>query len=128
MSLNRESQREIESNVITSLRNIVMVILSAGMLGMAMVKLVGVPQLIDSFSNWGISREIAFGIGVIELIIAIAIFITESRKYALIALAILLFGAIATHLYHQDIAGAIGPVAVLIGGAVLWWLDNLVQD
>ena len=126
MALDKQTQKTIETNVMASVRNILLVVLCAGMMGMGMVKLVGVPQLVEQFANWGIGRSIMFAIGIVELTISICLFIKPTRHYAIIALVLLLIGAITAHLYFNDTMGAIGPFAVLNGALVFWWLEKKV--
>lgn len=126
MALDNQTKRAIESNVMASIRNILLVILSAGMMGMGMVKMVGVPELIERFAAWGFNRWMVFGIGIIELSISITLFIKSTRKYATIALVVLLVSALSTHVLFGDEMGAIGPFAVLTGTLAFWWLESKV--
>lgn len=126
MALDKTTQREIESNVLASVRNVILIVLCAGMMGMGMVKIVGEPQLLAKFAEWGFSRWIVFAIGIFELAIAITLFIKPLRKYALISLIVLLVAAIGFHIYNDDISGAIGPFAVLNGAIALGLLDKKI--
>lgn len=125
--LDKQTQHAIEHNIIASVRNILLVVLCAGMMGMGMVKILGVPELVERFANWGIGRTMVLLIGIVELTISICLFIQRTRRYAIIAMLILLTGAIATHLYHSDWTGAIGPFAVLNGLLIFWWLNSKLE-
>ena len=126
MSLDNQTKKTIESNVMASVRNVLLVVLCAGMMGMGMVKMVGVPELIERFAEWGFSRWMVFAIGILELSISIALFIKPVQKYAILALIALLVSALSTHVLFGDVMGAIGPLAVLTGALAFWWLDSKV--
>lgn len=126
MSLDNQTKKTIESNVMGSVRNVLLVVLCAGMMGMGMVKMVGVPELVERFAEWGFTRWMVFAIGVLEFSISIALFIKPIRKYAILALISLLVSALSTHVLFGDSSGAIGPFAVLIGALSFWWLDSKV--
>ena len=126
MSLDQQTKKAIETNVMASVRNILLVILCAGMMGMGMVKIVGVPELVERFAEWGFSRWMVFAIGLLELSISIGLFIKPVRKYAILALVALLVSALSTHVLFGDEMGAIGPFAVLTGTLIFWWLDSKV--
>lgn len=128
MSLDRQTKKTIESNVMASIRNILLVVLCAGMMGMGMVKMVGVPELIERFAEWGFTRWMVFAIGALELSISIGLFIKPVRQYAILALVVLLISALSTHVLFGDTSGAIGPFAVLTGALALWWLDTKVES
>lgn len=127
MTLDNQTKKTIESNVMASVRNVLLVVLCAGMMGMGMVKLVGVPELVERFAEWGFTRWMVFAIGIIELSISIALFIKPVRKYAVLVLVALLVSALSTHVLFGDVSGAIGPFAVLTGALVFWWLDSKVK-
>lgn len=126
MSLDNQTKKTIESNVIASVRNVLLVVLCAGMMGMGMVKLVGVPEIVERFAEWGFTRWMVFAIGILELSISIGLFIKPIRKYAILALIALLVSALSTHVLFGDEMGAIGPFAVLTGTLAFWWLDSKV--
>lgn len=126
MTLDNQTKRTIESNVMASVRNILLVVLCAGMMGMGMVKMVGVPELVERFAEWGFGRWMVFAIGILELTISITLFIKSTRKYAILALVVLLVSALSTHILFGDEMGAIGPFTVLMGTLAFWWLDNKV--
>jgi len=127
MSLDNQTKRTIESNVMASVRNILLVVLWAGRVGMGMVKMVGVPELVERFAEWGFTRWMVFAIGVLEMSISISLFIKPVRKYAILALIALLVSALSTHVLYGDTMGAIGPFGVLIGALLFWWLDSKVE-
>jgi len=126
MSLDRQTKKAIETNIMASVRNVLLVVLCAGMMGMGMVKMVGVPELVERFAEWGFSRWMVFGIGVIELSISIGLFIKPARKYAILVLICLLVSALSTHVLFGDASRAIGPFCVLTGALLFWWLDTKV--
>jgi hypothetical protein len=126
MSLDNKTKKTIEINVMASVRNILLVVLCAGMMGMGMVKMVGVPELVERFAEWGFTRWMVFAIGVLETGISIMLFIKPVRKYAILAFIVLLISALSTHVLFGDAIGAIGPFAVLTGTLVFWWLDSKV--
>lgn len=128
MALNKESKRAIERNALGALRNIILVVLCAGMLGMSMVKLVGEPMLMEKFASWGIGPWLVRAIGLLELAMAICIFIKPTRVKGLMALGALLLAALAMHLFHQDYYGAIGPFAVLNAVLLLLFLERTIKS
>lgn len=127
MGLDLNTKRDIERNVLGAVRNVLLVVLCAGMLGMGMVKLVGVPELVERFAEWGFSRWMVAAIGALELAISILLFIKPTRSKSLFAMVLLLLGAIATHLVHQDYYGAIGPFAVLNAALLLGFLTRFLD-
>lgn len=76
-------------------------ILSMMMLYSSVYKFVD-PMWSNQFAVWGYSDLFMYVVASIEMIIALLIFIKQTRIPALIALIVLLCGAIYTHVANQD--------------------------
>ena len=57
---------------------------------------------IEKFKNWGYPKQFYLLIGIIEVLAAILLLIPKASKYAAIILVVVMFGAMMTHIFHQE--------------------------
>ncbi len=106
----------------TAIANILIIVLCLGMVGAGMIKLMGVPQLIEWWDAWGLPHWLRYVIGVIEFAVGICIFIPQTRKFALYVLIIEMIGAFTLHMAYEEFWDTRGPILVLLSAGLLLYL------
>lgn len=109
----------------TGIANVLIVILTLGMVGAGMIKLMSLEAVVDVWNSWGLPTWFRYIIGAIEFIIGLCIFIPATRKYALLGLFLMMIGALSTHLFFGEYWDARGPILVMIGGGLVWYLQGM---
>ena len=96
------------------------------------VKVIAEPDKVRKFSTWGYSIKVMQLIGVIEIIAAVAILFPEIRLFGIIVWAVLLTGAVFTHLVHKEPKKEVISVLsilvhLMIIFALNFWLNNSIN-
>ena len=104
-------------SVIRSLIMFSVFIMAMWMLYSGMMKLVPFPGMEESFMAWGYDKWVMQVIGVIELILAIAVFAKPTRRVAFVALMILMSGALYTHIINYEYEET-GPATWILCGSL----------
>ncbi|MFQ3210466.1 MAG: putative oxidoreductase [Colwellia sp.] len=65
-------------------------------------KLLSLPFEVEAFARWGYPIEFMYFTGVVEFVGAIGLLIPRLSSFASLCLAMLMLGAIATHLIHKE--------------------------
>lgn len=112
----------MKENLKAAIRNILIVVLTLGMVGAGMIKLVGLEDVVVLFENWGFPAWSRIIIGMIELSIGVCIFIPQTRKYALVALLLEMLVASSIHIYFGEYYDVRGPLGVILGAGSLFLL------
>jgi len=60
------------------------------------------PGWSDQFAVWGYSQTFLYFVGIIELILAVAVFAKPTRIYGLLGVIIIMIGALYTHLTNDQ--------------------------
>jgi putative oxidoreductase len=94
------------------------VLAAAVFLAAAAAKLSGQPQAVDNFHKWGFSDDFRLFVGSAELVGAIGLLIPATATLAGTGLAVIMFGAIFTHLAHGEGPMFLIPLVLLV--LVLW--------
>ena len=81
-------------------------------------KLMSLPFEVEAFARWGYSSEFMYFTGVVEFVGAIALLIPRLSTFASLCLAMLMLGAIGTHLAHKE--WLMLAVASVIALAAFW--------
>jgi len=114
--------------IVSIIRSIIMFsvfIMAMWMLYSGMMKLVPFPGMEESFMVWGYSKLTMQVIGVVEIILAIAVFAKPTRNMAFVALILLMTGALYTHISHYEYEET-GPAAwIMVGSIVMLAYDRL---
>jgi uncharacterized membrane protein YphA (DoxX/SURF4 family) len=113
----------MEENIKAAIRNILIIVLTLGMCGTGMIKLVGLPEVIVLFDEWSFPYWSRIAIGFIELVIGICIFIPQTRKYALGVLLVEMLVAASIHIYFEEYYDVRGPLGVIVGAGLLLFLS-----
>lgn len=100
--------------------------LSAGFLGVGMLKLVNYPSIAASFEKWGIPVVLKYVLGVFELLLAIGIFYKPWRKYAAFSALVVMAGAIFIHVTNNEMSQLYGPIFVVVLLVSLIISDDLI--
>ena len=103
----------------TAIANILIVVLTLGMVGAGMIKLMSVPQLVEWWDAWGLPHWARYVVGAIEFIIGLCIFIPQTRKYALYALILEMIGAFTIHMAYEEFWDTRGPILVIFSSVLL---------
>jgi uncharacterized membrane protein YphA (DoxX/SURF4 family) len=109
--------------VLSGLKNLLILVLSSGFLGIGMLKLVEYPAIANIFSNWGFPLWSRYLIGITEICLAIGVFYRPSRKWSSVGIVLLMIGAIFVHIYFKENERLLPPVMILVGTILLITLD-----
>ena len=107
-----------------ALRNISILILSVGFLGVGMLKLIAFPAMVAAFKQWQLPSWSMYIIGVIELAIAVSLFYQPWRSKAILAAFALMLGAISVHLIAGQFSQLYGPLVVLLFASLLRFTES----
>ena len=105
--------------------NVLIVVLCLGMVGAGMIKLMSLESVVEVWNSWGLPTWLRYVIGSIEFVIGLCIFIPATRKYAIVGLFLIMIGALSTHLYFGEYWDTRGPLLVMIGGGLVWYLQGM---
>jgi putative oxidoreductase len=82
------------------------------------------PEIAQNFTRWGYSKLFMIALGVVEIATALALLFPTTRLYAIYVYAIILVGAIFTHLKAQDkMKEVMAPVFVSVLLIVIYFLQ-----
>lgn len=79
----------------------------------SMLKLVDYPGMEDSFIYWGYPPWLMYVVGVLELIIAVMVYIPKTRWIGVGLLWVHMAGAIYTHIIHNEYDQLTSAIAML---------------
>ncbi|MEW6997456.1 DoxX family protein [Colwelliaceae bacterium BS250] len=65
-------------------------------------KLLSLPFEVEAFARWGYPIEFMYFTGVVEFVGAIGLLIPRLSSFASLCLAVLMLGAIGTHIVHKE--------------------------
>lgn len=80
----------------------------------------------SKFIEWGYSILFMYFIGVLEIASVIILYISKLRKWAIIGLVIIMFGAAITHILHQEYFRIIHNVILITILSLIFYLDKRV--
>jgi uncharacterized membrane protein YphA (DoxX/SURF4 family) len=100
------------------------VLVALGFFMASLGKLTHNANVIDMFQNWGFPNMFYFGIGLLELVLAILLLIPRTLKIAIIGIAIILTGALMTHLINDPIAQTIRPLLFFVLLGIIYYLNS----
>lgn len=90
---------------------IVLIALSAILLLSGVAKLSGNEHIVTNFAKWKMESYRIY-IGIAEILLVVALFIPKTRLIGMILLAVIMSGAVYTHINHQE--PFYFPLAILI--------------
>ncbi len=100
----------------TKTQNIVRIIIlgltTFAFLAAGIMKLLGTEMEVAGFTKWGFPLWFMYFIGVCEVLGAIGLHVKKVSRLAAIGLVIILFGAIGTHVFHNE--GLIAPIPATV--------------
>lgn len=99
------------------------ILISLGFLLASLGKLTNNLSVIDMFQQWGFPAGFHFIIGILELLLAIAILIPKTLRYAMIGSTVILIGAIGTHIVNDPIGQLIRPIIFLLILSGIYFLN-----
>lgn len=76
-------------------------------------KLAGQQMHIDSFARWGYPQWFRLVVGAVELVGAGLLLIPRTAVYGAAALAVMMCGAVYTHLANAEAPGVVAPLVLL---------------
>ena len=97
-------------------------LISIGLILAALGKLSNQPAVIDMFNDWGYPQGFHIFIGGIEALLAILLLIPRTLKIAVYAIAVLMIGALLTHLFNDPIVQLLRPGVFLMLLAGVYYL------
>ena len=86
----------------------------------ALGKFTGAPEAVATFDAMGAGAWLAYAIGVLEVLGAVALFVPRLTGLAALAFCALMLGAIVTHLLLAP-AGVVLPLFLLVLSALIAW-------
>jgi uncharacterized membrane protein YphA (DoxX/SURF4 family) len=104
------------------------VLVGIGFLMASLGKLTNNPSVITMFEEWGFPNGFHFVIGAMELILAILLLIPKTLKIAIIGLAIIMVGALGTHLLNDPVVELIRPVIFMVLLFFIYYLNFLKNE
>jgi len=84
------------------------------LVGAGLMKLAGIPEVHKSFSILGLPAWFGYFLGLIEAVLAFAVFVSPVSRKAILSAFTILLGAICFHLVHTPVSEA--------GMALFGWL------
>lgn len=85
----------------------------------SMLKFVNYPGMKESFFAWGYGETTMYVIGVIELLLAIGLFAAKSRFISAVFIAMLMAGALYTHIVNYEYDQLTTAIVVLIAVSLI---------
>lgn len=107
-----------------ALRNVSLLILSVGFLGVGMLKLIAFPAMVTAFAQWQLPNWSMYLVGALELGIAVSLFYQPWRSKAILAAFALMLGAIGVHLVAGQFSQLYGPFVVLLFAGLLRYTES----
>lgn len=90
------------------------ILLALWLIAAGLSKLAPSDEQLANFENWEVSPEFMLFIGVCEILGAVALFIPKLRPFAVLGLAVILIGAIATHITSDELVKTPTPTIALL--------------
>lgn len=115
---------EIFKNLIYTFRNVFLLFLCVGFLGVGMVKLVDYPQIKDLLLSGGIPQLVIYLIGAIEVALSVLMFYQPTRHRALIGVIALMIGATIFHIYHSQWSYLTAPAIIIAVVLSILWIEH----
>lgn len=112
-------QEKVTQDLKSAIRNLSLLVLCVGFLGVGMLKVTAYPVIVESFHRWGYPIWLMYSIGCIEVSLGIALFYEPWRKKAIPVSVALMVGALATHIWASEWSQLYGPAVVLVFIALL---------
>lgn len=103
---------------------IVQVLVAGLFMMMAVPKLMSDPETVANFTRWGMPEKIYLVIGTFEVLGAIGLLIPRTSAYAAIGLILIMFGALFTHISHNEMMMALMPIMVMLMLAFVAYVRN----
>jgi len=88
-------------------------VLTCVFLGTGISKLVSVPYIVETFRAWGYPTWFRYAIGVTEVLAAVLVLIPATRALGAALVALVMLGAIGTHIVAGQWAMLLLPVSML---------------
>lgn len=84
-------------------------------------KLAGLPMHVEHFQKWGYPDWFRILIGLVEIAGGAALLIPRQSSFAAAGLAVIMLGAVYTHLAHDEVSQVVAPgVFLLLFGALAY--------
>lgn len=91
--------------------------LGVAFVAFALPKLASVTIAVDNFERWGLGDSGRYGVGAIEVLLGIGMWVPRARVWATLALLCVMGGASLAHLVAREYAMLLAPL--LFGGLLL---------
>lgn len=104
----------VKGTVVVASQLVIMLVLSVGLLGIGMLKIVGFPDFVELFQQWGLPLGFMYGSGIFEIIMSIAIFNQPTRKFTYLICLVYILGILTFHIVSQELEFIPGPLLVIL--------------
>lgn len=98
------------------------IILTLMVLPAGLVKLIGDVRVVDEFARWGYPEIVMYGVGVLEVMGVVGLWIKSTRKRAAGLIAIIMIGALVTNILNDPWAVALVPGVLFLLASELVWI------
>lgn len=103
------------------------ILLAVGFVAVGALKLGGVSAMRwgERFDQWGYPANAHYAVGVIEIVGGLAVLVPRWRRAASLTLAVLMVGALGTHVVHGELSRLVPPL--LLGGfaCLMFWTAGM---
>ncbi len=99
---------------------VLQVLIALAFLGASSGKLLGKPEMVGLFETIGMGQWFRYLTGILELAGAVLIVVPKTRSVGAVLLAVIMFGAIATHVFVLHNAPTAPLVFLAITGLIAW--------
>jgi putative oxidoreductase len=99
---------------------VVQILLALAFLGASYGKLLGKPEMVGLFEAIGIGQWFRYVTGLLEVTGAVLIVVPRTKAFGAALLAMVMVGAVLTHLFILHNAPTAPAVLLLLAGAVVW--------
>ena len=120
-------EEKILNTSLHGFRSLLVLFLSAGFLGIGMMKIVGYPDIADYFNVWGFPLWVMYAVGIVELILCVGVFYLPTRKYAIFGIIILMLGAMGVHIYQNEFEYAVVPFVIGLSALILGVIERNIS-
>jgi putative oxidoreductase len=98
----------------------VQILLALAFLGAASGKLLGKPEMVGLFDAIGIGQWFRYVTGLLETAGAILVVVPRTKAFGAALLAVVMVGAVLTHLFLLHNAPTAAAVLLVLAGTVVW--------
>lgn len=97
---------------------VITVLIAVWMAVAGIPKILGPEEMLQAWDKWGLPYWLMYVVGAGEILVALTIFIPQTRKYSIMLLGVLMIGAAVTHVMNDEISQVVSPLIALFMGVL----------